>query len=47
MEKKKIIPVGIAYNFQLVKEIQINSLDIPLPYIVTPKKIWYWNKNYY
>ncbi|WP_343152501.1 5-formyltetrahydrofolate cyclo-ligase [Buchnera aphidicola] len=46
-KKKKFIPVGIAYNFQLVKKIKINSWDIPLPYIITPKKIWFWKKNFF
>ncbi|CAL4323412.1 5-formyltetrahydrofolate cyclo-ligase [Buchnera aphidicola (Mindarus abietinus)] len=45
--KKKIIPIGIAYDFQLVKDIKINPWDVPLPYIITPKKIWFWKKNFF
>ncbi|QCI16075.1 5-formyltetrahydrofolate cyclo-ligase [Buchnera aphidicola] len=37
---KNLIPVGFAYNFQLVDNIPKRHWDISLPIILTPNKIW-------
>ncbi|MBK4775701.1 MAG: 5-formyltetrahydrofolate cyclo-ligase [Pantoea sp. Edef] len=40
--KDSFLPVGLAHDFQLVKEIPTMEWDIPLPIIITPSKIWRW-----
>ncbi|MXP51206.1 5-formyltetrahydrofolate cyclo-ligase [Pantoea sp. SoEX] len=39
-EKYSFLPIGLAYDFQLTKEIPKKKWDIPLPIIITPSKIW-------
>ncbi|AWH90387.1 5-formyltetrahydrofolate cyclo-ligase [Buchnera aphidicola (Melanaphis sacchari)] len=42
---KKIIPIGYAYDFQLIKSYMIEeSWDISLPIVLTPKKIYFFSK---
>ena len=35
---KKIITIGLAYSFQKVKKVPINSFDMKLDFVVTNKK---------
>lgn len=37
----KPIAIGIAYDFQQVNNLIVNSWDIPMQSIFTPKKIWH------
>ena len=39
---KKFIPMGIAYDFQLVNYIPKQSWDIPLPFVLTPSKMYFF-----
>ncbi|MGP1931164.1 MAG: 5-formyltetrahydrofolate cyclo-ligase [Arsenophonus sp. ET-YP4-MAG3] len=39
---KHFYPIGLAYDFQLVNEIQTAPWDISLPEIITPLKRWCW-----
>jgi len=39
---KKFIPMGIAYDFQLVNYIPQQSWDIPLPFVLTPSKMYFF-----
>ncbi|WP_241973712.1 5-formyltetrahydrofolate cyclo-ligase [Candidatus Pantoea edessiphila] len=41
-KKTSLLPIGLAYDFQLINEIPIEEWDIPLPVIITPSKIWKW-----
>ena len=35
-------PIGLAHDCQLVEDLPVAHWDIPLPEIITPKKIWRW-----
>lgn len=35
-------PIGLAHDCQQVEQLPISPWDIPLPEIITPKKIWRW-----
>ncbi|WP_273804528.1 5-formyltetrahydrofolate cyclo-ligase [Providencia rettgeri] len=35
-------PIGLAHDCQQVEQLPIAPWDIPLPEIITPKKIWRW-----
>lgn len=35
-------PIGLAHDCQLVEKLPVAHWDIPLPEIITPKKIWRW-----
>ncbi len=37
-------PIGLAYDCQQVEQLPSEAWDIPLPKIVTPSKIWRWEK---
>ncbi|EDP58059.1 5-formyltetrahydrofolate cyclo-ligase [Vibrio sp. AND4] len=37
-------PIGIAHDCQHVERLPVESWDIPLPKIVTPSKVWQWEK---
>ncbi|HXK00385.1 MAG TPA: 5-formyltetrahydrofolate cyclo-ligase [Buchnera sp. (in: enterobacteria)] len=39
-KENHFLPIGLAHNFQFISFFPIFSWDIPLPFIVTPKKIW-------
>ena len=41
-QKKGFIPIGLAHDCQQVETLPIAYWDIPLPEIITPKKIWRW-----
>ncbi|MGR6862338.1 5-formyltetrahydrofolate cyclo-ligase [Aliivibrio salmonicida] len=36
------IPIGISHSCQQVDQLPIESWDVPLPRIITPKQIWHW-----
>ena len=36
------MPIGISHSCQQVDLLPIESWDVPLPRIITPKKIWHW-----
>ncbi|WED22228.1 5-formyltetrahydrofolate cyclo-ligase [Vibrio sp. JC009] len=38
-------PAGIAHNCQQVDEVPVEPWDVPLPYIITPDKIWQWESE--
>ena len=40
--QKGPMPIGIAHACQQVDELPIESWDVPLPKIITPKQIWRW-----
>ncbi|MEL7291240.1 MAG: 5-formyltetrahydrofolate cyclo-ligase [Pseudomonadota bacterium] len=35
-------PIGLAHDCQQVKQLPVESWDVPLPKIVTPSRIWDW-----
>ncbi|MCG7490592.1 5-formyltetrahydrofolate cyclo-ligase [Vibrio sp. Of14-4] len=35
-------PIGLAHNCQEVDQLPVESWDVPLPKILTPKQIWDW-----
>ncbi|MCG9598307.1 5-formyltetrahydrofolate cyclo-ligase [Vibrio sp. Isolate25] len=35
-------PIGLAHDCQQVDKLPVESWDVPLPKIVTPKQIWDW-----
>lgn len=35
-------PIGLAHDCQHVEQLPVAHWDIPLPEIITPKKIWRW-----
>ena len=35
-------PIGLAHNCQEVEQLPVESWDVPLPKVLTPKKIWDW-----
>ncbi|WP_343182919.1 5-formyltetrahydrofolate cyclo-ligase [Buchnera aphidicola (Neophyllaphis podocarpi)] len=35
-----VIPIGLAYDFQLVDNFPVYDWDIRLPYVLTPSKLW-------
>ena len=35
-------PIGLAHNCQEVEQLPVESWDVPLPKILTPKQIWDW-----
>lgn len=35
-------PIGLAHDCQQVEQLPVAYWDIPLPEIITPKKIWRW-----
>ena len=35
-------PIGLAHSCQEVEQLPVESWDVPLPKIVTPKQIWDW-----
>jgi len=37
-------PIGLAHDCQQVEQLPSEAWDIPLPKIVTPSKIWRWEK---
>ena len=39
---KGAVPIGIAHNCQQIAKVPTERWDIPLPFIVTPSKIWKW-----
>lgn len=39
---KKIIPIGLAYDFQIIHYIPKEPWDIALPIVLTPKKIYFF-----
>ncbi|XBC42150.1 MAG: 5-formyltetrahydrofolate cyclo-ligase [Buchnera aphidicola (Meitanaphis elongallis)] len=39
-KKKGFLPIGLAYDFQLVDNIFPFSWENPLPLIITPNKLW-------
>ncbi|CAL4324695.1 5-formyltetrahydrofolate cyclo-ligase [Buchnera aphidicola (Hyalopterus amygdali)] len=40
---KNIIPIGLAYDFQIINYIPKEYWDIALPIVLTPKKIYFFN----
>ena len=41
-QQTKLYPLGLAHDWQLVKNIPVESWDIPLPEIITPSKNYYF-----
>ena len=41
-QQTKLYPLGLAHDCQLVKNIPVESWDIPLPEIITPSKNYYF-----
>lgn len=41
-QHKSFYPMGLAHTCQLVDKLPIANWDIPLPEIITPKKIWHF-----
>ena len=37
------VPIGIAHECQKVDRLPHQSWDIPLPIIITPRKVWQWS----
>lgn len=40
-KSQKPIAIGIAYDFQQINNLIVNSWDIPMQSVFTPKKIWH------
>ncbi|AAO27087.1 5-formyltetrahydrofolate cyclo-ligase [Buchnera aphidicola str. Bp (Baizongia pistaciae)] len=40
--KKSFFPIGLAFDCQFSKNINIKYWDVALPVIITPKKFWIW-----
>ncbi|WP_187306300.1 5-formyltetrahydrofolate cyclo-ligase [Buchnera aphidicola] len=38
--KKKFFIMGLAYDFQYIRNIPTKSWDVPLPIVLTPNNIW-------
>ncbi|MDD9155042.1 5-formyltetrahydrofolate cyclo-ligase [Aliivibrio sp. S4TY2] len=36
------MPIGLSHSCQQVPLLPIESWDVPLPQIITPKKTWFW-----
>lgn len=41
-QQKTFFPIGLAHDCQHVDSLPFEYWDIPLPEIITPKKIWHW-----
>ncbi|MCW2255471.1 5-formyltetrahydrofolate cyclo-ligase [Providencia alcalifaciens] len=41
-QQKGFYPIGLAHDCQRVQSLPAADWDIPLPEIITPKKIWHW-----
>ncbi|WP_369310465.1 5-formyltetrahydrofolate cyclo-ligase [Providencia rettgeri] len=41
-QQRGFYPIGLAHDCQLVEQLPAAHWDIPLPEIITPKKIWRW-----
>ncbi len=41
--QQNFYPIGLAHDIQLVEKLPSASWDIPLPEIMTPKKVWRWD----
>lgn len=41
-QQKGFYPIGLAHDCQQVQSLPTAHWDIPLPEIITPKKIWHW-----
>ncbi|MEQ4674200.1 5-formyltetrahydrofolate cyclo-ligase [Providencia vermicola] len=41
-QKSGFYPIGLAHDCQHVEQLPVAHWDIPLPEIITPKKIWRW-----
>ncbi|MBN4863904.1 MULTISPECIES: 5-formyltetrahydrofolate cyclo-ligase [Providencia] len=41
-QKSGFYPIGLAHDCQHVELLPVAHWDIPLPEIITPKKIWRW-----
>lgn len=39
-KQNKFLPIGLAYDFQLIDEFPIANWDVPLPIILTPSTFW-------
>lgn len=39
LQGKNVIKIGLAYDFQIVNDLNPNPWDVPLDYIITPTKI--------
>ncbi|BBG59601.1 5-formyltetrahydrofolate cyclo-ligase [Providencia rustigianii] len=42
-QKTGFFPIGLAHDCQQVDNLPTAHWDIPLPEIITPKKIWHWS----
>ncbi|BAP58674.1 5-formyltetrahydrofolate cyclo-ligase [Candidatus Tachikawaea gelatinosa] len=40
LQRKKNLIIGIAYDFQLIKNFSIKKWDVSLPVVITPSKIF-------
>jgi 5-formyltetrahydrofolate cyclo-ligase len=40
------VPIGLAHDCQHVEKLPIEAWDVPLPFIVTPSKIWHWENTH-
>lgn len=37
---REAIPVGIGYEIQIAQDVPADSMDIPMKYIITEKRVW-------
>ena len=39
--------IAIAYDFQIIDKVPIHELDVPMDYIITPKKTYHFPNNFH
>lgn len=42
--RHRFLPVGLAHDCQQVDTLPVETWDIPLPAILTPSRLWQWEK---
>ncbi|MFH1540881.1 MAG: 5-formyltetrahydrofolate cyclo-ligase [Elusimicrobiota bacterium] len=47
LKTKKVMKIGLAHSFQIVKKISVSKNDIPMDFVITEKDIFKRNINNY
>lgn len=42
--RHRFLPVGLAHDCQQVDTLPVETWDIPLPAVLTPSRLWQWEK---
>jgi len=44
-QETSVFPIGVAHDCQHHDKLPIEAWDIPLPAVITPNKLWQWQKK--